>query len=272
MNFFRDNRNTVLLILVSVILVAAMIAYSSGKPNAGIVNDTVGVVLKPFQSVGAYVGNCFRYASNADKFENENSLLKQQLIVMTQRAGNYEELKEENERLRAMLELQKNSADFTLKAASVIAADTENWSSTLKLDKGLSDGIKKNDAVMTETGLVGYVSEVGRNWAKVVTIIDNTSSVSAMIDRIGEYCMVQGDISLFDDGFCAMKYVTTESAISVGDILVTSGEGGVYPGGIRIGKINEIISNTNGLSLDAVIEPSVDFSELNEVFVVIDKK
>jgi len=272
MNFFRDNRNMVLLILVSVILIVSMVISSSGKPNAGIVNDTVGVVLRPFQSFGAYIGNCFKYASNADKYENENTLLKQQLIVMTQRAGNYEELKEENERLRAMLELQKNSSDFTLKGATVIASDTENWSSTIKLDKGLGDGIKKNDAVITETGLVGYVSEVGRNWAKVVTIIDNTSSVSALIDRIGEYCVVKGDISLFDDGFCAMKYVTTDSAISVGDILVTSGEGGVYPKGIQIGKISDIVSNTNGLSLDGVIEPSVDFSELNEVFVVVDKK
>ena len=272
MNFFRDNRNTVLLILVSTVLIVAMVMSSAGKPNAGIVNDTVGVVLRPLQSVGAYIGNCFKYASNAEKYENENSLLKQQLIVMTQRAGNYEELKVENERLRAMLELQKNSNDFSLKGASVIASDTENWSSVVKLDKGLSDGIKKNDAVITETGLVGYVSEVGRNWAKVVTIIDNTSSVSAVIERIGEFCMVKGDISLFDEGFCAMKYVTTESAISVGDILVTSGDGGVYPKGIQIGKIDEIISNTNGLSLDAVIKPSVDFSELNEVFVVVDKK
>jgi len=269
MNFFKDNKNIIIISLITVLFVSSMIASTVGKPNAGIVSNTIGVVLRPFQSVGTYIINCLRYGADADKFATENTLLKQQLIVMTQKAADYDKLAAENEKLRSMLELSKSSTQYNLKAASVIGSDTENWTSVIRLDKGLSDGIKKNDAVITETGLVGYVSEVGRTWSTVVTLIDASSSVGAIVDRIDEYCMVQGDVTLFDKGFCSINYLTTESAVSVGDIVTTSGVGGVYPEGIVIGKINEISSNPNGLSRDAVVEPSVDFSKIGEVFVIV---
>ncbi len=269
MNFFRDHKNIIVIILVTVVLVIAMISSSSGKPNAGMVSDTVGVVLKPFQAVGTYFVNCFRYGKDAEKFEAENTKLKKELIIANKKAADYDELSEENARLRSMLELRESSKEFELKAASVIGTDTQNWTSVLKIDKGLSAGIKKNDAVITESGLVGYVSDVGREWAKVVTIVDATSSVGAKVDRIDEYCVVKGDADLYSKGFCAMNYVTTQSKVSAGDILTTSGTGGVFPEGIIIGKINEISPNTNGLSLDATVEPAVDFSSVSEVFVII---
>lgn len=270
MNFIRDHKNKIILITITIAMIISMLLAGAGKPNAGIVSNTVGIVLKPFQSVGTYILNSFKYGKDASKFKNENTFLKQQLITMTKKANDYDKLVAENEKLRSMLELRKRSEDYSLVAASVIGADVDNWSSVLKINKGLSDGINKNDAVITELGLVGYVSEVGRNWANITTIIDSSASVSAKVDRIDEYCMIQGDISLFDKGFCSMKYMTTESAISEGDILTTSGEGGIYPPGIAIGKINEIKSNSNGLSWDAVIEPVVDFSSIDEIFVIID--
>ncbi|MBR5507620.1 MAG: rod shape-determining protein MreC [Clostridia bacterium] len=269
MNFFRDHKNKIFLSLATVIFVVVMISSAAGKPNAGMVSDTVGVVLKPFQSVGTYFVNCFRYGEDAETFEAENTRLKKELITANKKAADYDALAKENAKLRSMLELKESSTEFEMKAASVIGTDTQNWTSVLQLDKGLSDGIKKNDAVITESGLVGYVSSVGRNWAKVVTVIDVSSSVGAKVDRIDEYCVVKGDADLYSRGFCSMNYVTTQSKISVGDILTTSGEGGVFPKGIIIGKINDISSNTNGLSLDATVEPAVDFSSVSEVFVII---
>ena len=268
MNFFKDNKNTIFLIFFTVIFAATLMFSAAGKPNAGMVSDTVGIVLKPFQSVGTYFVNCFRYGRDAETFESENNRLKKELITMTQKAGDYDRLAEENAKLRAMLELKESSKEFEMKTATVIGSDTQNWTYVLKLDKGLSDGIKKNDAVITESGLVGYVSDVGRNWSRVVTLLDASASVGAKVDRIDEYCVVKGDVDLYSKGFCAMNYVTTESAVSAGDILTTSGEGGIFPEGIIIGKINEISPNTNGLSLDATVEPAVDFSIVSEVFVI----
>lgn len=269
MNFFRDHKNTILIVLATIVFTITMICSASGKPNAGIVSDTVGVVLKPFQAVGTYFVNCFRYGKDAETFESENTRLKKELITANKKAADYDGLSKENARLRSMLELKESSTEFEMKAASVIGTDTQNWTSVLKLDKGLSDGIKKNDAVITESGLVGHVISVGRNWAKVATVIDSSSSVGAKVERIDEYCVVKGDIDLYSKGFCAMNYVTTQSKISAGDILTTSGEGGIFPKGIIIGKINEISPNTNGLSLDATVEPAVDFSTVKEVFVII---
>ena len=268
MNFFRNHKNSIVIFLLTIVFILLMITSSSGKPNAGIVSNTVGTILKPFRVAGTYVSNCLKYAANADKFETENTLLKQQIINMTQKDADYDNLSEENAKLRAMLELSKTSKDYKLIAANVISTDTQNWTSSLTIDKGLKDGINKNDAVITEIGLVGYVSEVGRNWANVVTILDTSCSVGAIVERIEEYCIIQGDVSLIDKNLCAIKYLTTDTAVSVGDVVITSGSGGVYPAGVSIGKISEIKPNSNGVSRDAVIAPMVDFSDIGEIFVV----
>ncbi len=268
MSFFRNHKNSIIIILVTVLFVAVMLSSSAGKPNAGIVSNTIGIVLKPLNSVGTYISNCLKYGKDADKFETENTFLKQQLITLMQKSADYDKLSEENAHLRSMLELSKTTKEYNLKACNVISLDTQNWASSLKIDKGIKDGIKKNDAVINEIGLIGYVSEVGRNWANVVTILDTQSSVGAVVDRIEEYCIVQGDVTLFDNNFCSIKYLTTETAVSVGDIVTTSGSGGIYPKGIKIGKINEVKPNSNGISWDAVVAPVVDFSDVSEVFVI----
>ncbi len=269
--FFKAYKNKILLASVSIILLVLMAVSAIGKPKAGILSDTFGAVLTPLQSGINYISACFSYGSDRDKYENENTILKQQLITAQKRASDYEELSKENDRLRAMLELKKSSRDYELVAANVVGTDATNWSSTLRLNKGLSLGIKKNDTVITEAGLVGYISNVGRTWAEVTTIIDSSSSVSAVVERIDEYCMLQGDTSLYDKRQCAMKYASTDSAISIGDILSTSGDGGIFPKGIQIGKIKEISVNTNGISQDAVIDPFVDFNELDTVLVITAK-
>lgn len=269
MIFLKTNKNKIILISVTAILVVLMTISTVGKKKAGILSDTFGIVLSPIQSVVTYVSDCISYGADRDKYATENSLLKQQLVSAQKQAADYGDLARENAELRAMLELKKASLEYDMVAADVVATDVNNWSSTLRLSKGLSSGIKKNDTVITEAGLVGYVSNVGRTWADVTTIIDTSSSVSAVISRIDEYCMIQGDVSLFDDNLCAMKYASGDSAVSAGDILATSGDGGIFPAGIQIGKINNITVNTNGISQDAVVEPFVDFEKLHSVLVII---
>lgn len=269
MIFLKTNKNKIILISVTAILVVLMAISTVGKEKAGILSDTFGIVLSPIQSAVTYVSDCISYGADREKYATENSLLRQQLVSAQKQASDYDDIARENAELRAMLELKKASLDMSMVAADVVARDANNWSSTLRISKGLSSGIKKNDTVITEAGLVGYVSNVGRNWADVTTIIDTSSSVSAVISRIDEYCMLQGDASLFDDNLCAMKYASGDSAVSVGDIIATSGDGGIFPEGIQIGKINSITVNTNGISQDAVVEPFVDFEKLHSVLVII---
>lgn len=268
MIFLKTNRNKIILISVTFVLVVLMAISSIDKDKAGIVSNTFGIVLSPMQKIVTYVSDSLSYGADRDKYAAENNLLKQQLVTAQKRAADYDDLAEENTRLRAMLDLQKASKDYTLTACDVISADANNWTSVLRINKGLKHGIKKNDTVITEAGLVGFVSSVGRTWADVTTIIDTSASVSAVISRIDEYCMLQGDISVFEDNLCVMKYASGDSAVSVGDILTTSGDGGIFPSGIQIGKITKITANTNGISQDAVIEPFVDFKHLDTVLVI----
>ena len=268
MIFFKDNKNKIILGVVTILLVVFMIFSSTSRQTANMFTDTFGIIITPFQSVFTYVGNCVRYASNAQKYDDENTILKQQVITLEKRTNDYDKLVEENDKLRAMLELKNNKKEFNLKAANVVSYSAENWESTLKINKGMTDGIKKNDAVINELGLVGYVSEVGRNWAVVTTIIDTESSVGAVVQRVDEACIVKGDIAGYDSGLCLMKYASADSSIAVGDVLTTSGNGEIYPEGITVGKIIEVNVNPNGLSQDAVIKPVVDFDDLSELFVI----
>lgn len=268
MIFLKTNKNKIIIIAVTVVLVLSMFVSSIGKERAGIVSNTFGIILTPLQTTADYILQAFSYGKDKNKYENENTILKQQLITAQMEKANYDELARENAKLRAMLELKKNSGDLNLVAADVVANDSTNWTGAIKINKGASSGIKKNNTVITEAGLVGYVSKVGQNWAIVNTILDLSSSVSAVIERINEYCIVQGDISLYDKNLCAMKYASADSAVSTGDIVSTSGDGGIYPKGIQIGKITKITVNTNGISQDAHIEPFVDFSNLSAVMVM----
>lgn len=268
MIFLKTNKNKIIIISVTIVLMLTMLVSSMGKDKAGIVSNTFGVILTPMQTAFDYCMQALSYGTEKNKFENENTILKQQLITAQSQKADYDRLASENARLRAMLELKKTSYDLNLVAADVVANDSSAWSGAIKINKGVSSGIKKNDTVITEAGLVGFVSKVGQNWALVTTIVDLSSSVSAVIERINEYCIVQGDISLLDKNLCAMKYASADSAVSTGDIVSTSGDGGIYPAGIQIGKITKITVNTNAISQDAVIETFVNFSKLSAVMVM----
>ena len=268
MIFFKTNKNKIILIAITIVLVISMMVSGAGKEKAGIVSNTFGTILTPLQSCADYIARVLSYGAHGNNYENENTLLKQQLITAQMMAADYDNLLSENAKLRAMLELKKNSSDLSLVAADVVAADSSSLANSFKINKGLAHGIKKNNTVITEAGLVGYVSRVGTNWAIITGIIDVSSSVSAVVERIDEYCILQGDISLYDKGLCSMKYASADSAVSPGDIISTSGDGGIYPAGIQIGKITDITVNTNGISQDAVVEPFVDFSNLKAVMII----
>ena len=152
-----------------------------------------------------------------------------------------------------------------------MAFNTDNFSRTYIVNKGLKDGVTENCAVMTAYGLVGYVSKVGRSWSKISAITDPQVSVSASIMRVGNTAIVQGDMSLMEKGACKMTYVSKESGIEIGDFIETSGSGGIIPSGIYIGKVTEIKDDVTGVSQEAVIKPGVDFSDIDEVMIIKNK-
>ena len=177
----------------------------------------------------------------------------------------------ENERLKALLGLQSQRPDLTsdLQAAMITQHTVTNWTSTLTIDKGTLHGLEVNDCVISETGaLVGVISEVGTNWATVLTLVDTDTSLGAQVFRTGDLGLAQGNFSLMEDNRLRMEFLPTDCSLLGGDRVMTSGLGGYYPAGLVIGSVAEVQRDDSGATSYAILEPAVEFDALEEVFVI----
>lgn len=276
MSFFDRNRGKVILGIVTVLLiiVITLSTIPSLKPNfvSNAVNLVVSPVQKGISSVINSVQNFFDVLFNMDEFEGEKEELRARVVFLENEIRETEELKKENTRLRTMLEMRERLVQYETETAEVIAKDPGNWFVVFTVDKGSAQGVELYDPVITDKGLVGYVSEVDINSSKVTSIIDSTTSVAATVKRTGDSAVVEGDLKLQEQGRCRMVYVDKGSIITEGDELETSGMGGIYPRGIYIGKVMEITGDGTGLSQQAMVEPAVDFDSVSEVFIIIQVK
>lgn len=273
MYFFQKNKFKIMLIAATVIIVVCIIAGNgTNGRKASFLSDSLGTTASAAQEgvteVSDSVGGFFDYLKNMKAYEKENKKLRERIASLEDSLRKTDDLRKENERLRKMLELKEKEKEHNTVAADVIAFEMDNFSRSYTINKGLKDGITQNSAVITPYGLVGYLSEVGRTWAKICPVIDTKVSVSATAVRISNTAIVQGDMSLMQDGLCKMTYVSKDSGIEIGDYIETSGAGGIIPAGIYIGKVTEIRSDVTGVSQEAVIKPGVDFSNISEVMVI----
>lgn len=273
MYFFQKNKFKIMLIAATTLLVLMIVAGSASKKNkAGIAKEAVVGAVNPVQSgvssASGSVEGFFNYLRNMKGYEKENQKLKERVAVLEDELRKTETLKSENIRLRELLELKQTEVEYKTVAADVIAFSADNFSRNYTINKGLKDGITENCAVITANGLVGYVFEVGRTWAKICAITDTNVSVSASIMRVGNTAIVQGDMSLMEKGMCKMTYVSKETGLEIGDSVETSGAGGIIPPGIYIGKVIDIKDDVTGVSQEAIIKPGVDFSDIDEVLVI----
>jgi len=155
---------------------------------------------------------------------------------------------------------------------TIIAKDPGNWFEVFTINRGSKDGIEINAPVITAYGLVGRVSQVDLFTSKVTSIIDMDSTVAARVSRSRDILIVRGDAALRNSGLCRMDYISPEVDIMPGDIIETSGLGGIYPKGIIIGQVKEVIRNEGQYDSYAIITPVVDFKRLEEVIVLKEKQ
>ena len=175
------------------------------------------------------------------------------------------ELKE-NETLKEYLGLTEKYGEYKTTPGYVINKEISNYSKTIIINIGKADGIEKNMTVIADEGLVGHVVSVTDNTAKVQVIVDSASSVSAMISTSEESIICKGSVE--DDKYLNASYIDTSSELLVGDSVVTSGIGGIYPKGITIGTIKQVVNTKNITDRYAVVETAVDFSKLYTVLVI----
>jgi len=271
--FFEKHRVLIIVVSITVLLVVGAGLSTLDTGSAFVVDNVVLSVIQPVQSGIAYVtngvGNFFNFIFEMKDYKAENDRLAVRLAEMERKYRSAEEYRLENERLTELLDLKvKALSEFPSVAARVVAWSSNNWYNYYTIDKGTIHGIKKKDMVVTEAGLVGYVDDVGLNWAHVITVINESSAVGVRVIRNGDLGIVEGDFELEKSGMCKMNLFNKEAQVAIGDILETSGLGGIYAAGVSIGKVVEIQSDVTGVSQNAIIEPLVDLKNINVVIVI----
>lgn len=211
--------------------------------------------------------------STMKQLRSENKKLKEQVDALTTENNYLQEERYEFERLQELYKLDQNYAEYEKTAAHVIGKDAGNWFGTFTIDKGSKDGIQVNMNVLAGSGLVGIVTDVGPTWAKVRSIIDDASNISAMAISTSDTCIVSGDMALMSTGQIAFSQMeNNDNVVAVGDQIVTSYISDKYLQGILIGSVSEVNVDSNNLTRSGYITPAVDFKNIQEVLVITTTK
>ena len=275
---FRNKKNRlaskyVLMILTAVCVVAlftSLVFNLSGGP----LNTVAGYVFIPMQkginSAGAWISGKANDFKTLSEVLKENEKLKAQVSDLTLKLNNTKLEQYELDNYRELLQLDDKYASYDKVAANVIAMDGTNWFSTFTLDKGTKEGIQKGMNVIAGSGLVGVVTDVGPNYSKVRSIIDDSSNVSSMVLTTKDNFNVSGSLkSMNKDKELPFTQLRDEDdKVKPGDPVVTSAVSDIYQEGILIGYIASVENDPNNLTKTGTITPVVDFEHLREVLVI----
>ena len=261
-------RKFIIPILIFLLAFSLISANLHSRENMSFFESLVVGISAPVQKVVwgiiGGVGNVWRGYFYLVGLEKENKDLKRELQELKLQMNRYREADLANERLRALLNFKKSIATPLL-PAQLVAFDPSGWFQTILIDKGRNDGVVLDMAVVSAEGLVGRVIGVGNHHAKVLLILDGNSAVDAYIQR----SRARGVLVGLGRELCLLKYVQRNEDVQVGDKVISSGMGGVFPKGLLVGTVQEVVRASSGLFQRVEVEPAVNFSRLEEVLVVI---
>ncbi|NLK21508.1 MAG: rod shape-determining protein MreC [Epulopiscium sp.] len=264
--------NKYLLLFLTILLVLVLVATFGKRNNISFIEKGLGYVVIPvqksFSSVGDWVIDQIGFVKNIKDLEKQNTKLLKKVDELSYENKILQQYKDENNRLRNLLKLDKKYADYPKIGAEIIGKDPGNWYNVFLIDKGSNQGLEVDMVVLSGNGLAGHIIETAPNYSKVLSAIDDRNAVSSKVLRTGDLGVVKGDITLMNDGLCKMEYIDAEADIIKGDEIVTSNLSDIYPPGIMIGIVKEIEIESHGLTKYALIEPVVDFRHLEEVLVI----
>lgn len=268
--FKIKNKN--LLIIMTIICISALALTATNVVSISPIRQAVSYLIVPFQkginTVGTWVADKGKLFLNSQELSEQVDDLTKQIQELKEENLLLSEDKEELERLRELYKTDTSYSQYEKISANVISKDAGNWYSSFIIDKGTDDGIEKDMNVIATGGLVGLVTEVGSNWASVRSIIDDSSSVSAMTVTTGDTCVVNGDLRLIDEGKIEFDQMKTNDNVVAGERIVTSNISDKYLPGILIGTISDISDDSNHLTKTGTIYPAVDFAHIREVLVI----
>ena len=259
-------------VVAALCVLSALYSGITGNPSP--VTRVVRFVTTPVQraasGIGGFFGRGLSSFTDFDALQAENEELRRQLREMEQTVRDAELALEENARLRQQAGQPERQRDLTTVEAEVIARNPGDWATTLTLDKGSNHGVEVGDLVITVDGMAGYVSEVAGNTCEITTVVDVEMQCGALITRTRETAIAEGDYDLMAEGNLRLSYLTEDASVVIGDTVETSGRGGVFPKGVMIGTVENVLPEDNGISYYAVLRPFVDVDTVSSVSIVTD--
>lgn len=257
-------------IITVIILILLVILTNVNRDNLSYAEGFATSIIMPIQNAFTMLKNKVtgntEFFTNLDTLRKENEELKQKNNELETQVRELEILRAENAKLQEYANLTEKYQEYETIAGYVIDRDVSNYSSNIVINIGSKQGVEKNMTVIADKGLVGHVISVTDNTAKVQVIVDSASSVSAMISTSEESIICRGSVE--NNKSLNASYIDTSSELLVGDSVVTSGIGGIYPKGITIGTIKQVVNTNNITDRYAIVESAVDFSKLYTVLVI----
>lgn len=271
MKFIKKHKK-IFVVTTSVLCLLSVIITISYRQKPNLIENTIGTLISPFQKVFSGTTNYFKnkisFLNNIIEIENQNYDLKKKVAELTEETNRLNYLDDENKKLASLLELELRYPQHEKVGAYVVAKDMSTWYDVFIIDKGTMDGIQKNMIVLADGGLCGKILEAGLNYSKVVGIIDDTSVISAKNNRTDDFGLVRGDINLMLEGLCIMEDINVNAEIVENDEIITSTLSKYYPPGLLIGHVREIKTDSKGLTKTAIVEPAVDFKNIETVLII----
>jgi len=244
--------------------------YYSGQ-GLNLINSarsyTINILSPAYKAANAVVsplGHGWNYVRSFNHLNSDNNRLTKVNSHLKHELQGLNELKKENLRLRKLVGFKVGSNLATV-PAKVIGRSPDSWQSSIIINKGKSSGLRKYQPVVTDAGVVGQVVESGNSVSRIMLLNDRNSAVSVEIERTGKIGVAEGKFN----GGLRLKYLPKDADIKIGDRLLTSGVGQVYPRHLLVGTIQSIKDNQYGMEKIASIKEAVDFQRLEEVLVIL---
>lgn len=266
-----------ILFVILVVLCGVLIFLSyRNREKLAPVKNAVGNVISPMQkgikTVGKGISDKLKIFSDVKKLLAENEKLRSEIDELKSENSILTQEKYELNWYRDLYELDQKYTDYHKVAATVISREPNSYCNEFIIDKGAEDGLAVDMNVISGNGLVGIITEVGKNWSRVRSIIDDTSSVSGMFLKTSDTCIVSGNLELLDSGYINVRMINLEAEVYDNYEIVTSYISDKYLPGILIGYVSDIRTDSSTMSQEAYLTPVVDFRHIEAVLVIIELK
>ncbi len=275
MKDFFDTWKFKILVAVAVFLVGIMAyAGANGRLTAA-PQELLSVILTPVQRVTAAlsggVGSLWEKYATIDEVMDKNNQLEAENAELRQQMVDYDRIKAENEAYKALANIQDTNNEATYVSGFVIGRDPLDEFGGFTLDKGTADGVEANDTVISDKGyLVGIVVEADATSCKVMTILHPSFNAAGVVSRTRENGILNGNTDYAGDGLCTLTNLERSCETQMGDQVITTGLGGVFPPDLLVGTVQQVVPEASGKSSVAVIRPGADPRTVKHVFIITD--